>query len=70
MRQYLARLSPKKPMNLKDKYAGASDQALDLLAMMLRFNPNKRITVDEALEHPYLAFCRKPEREVRACNVF
>eukprot|EP00877_Chromochloris_zofingiensis_P006799 jgi/Chrzof1/2372/Cz11g12200.t1_MAPK4 len=30
-------------------------KALDLLSRMLVFNPYKRITVDEALAHPYLA---------------
>jgi serine/threonine protein kinase len=30
-------------------------QALDLIDKMLVFDPNKRITVEEALEHPYLA---------------
>ena len=28
--------------------------ALDLLEKMLSFNPHKRITVEQALEHPYL----------------
>lgn len=32
-----------------------SAQALDLIDRMLVFNPTKRITVEEALEHPYLA---------------
>ncbi|CAN0310850.1 unnamed protein product, partial [Discosporangium mesarthrocarpum] len=31
-----------------------SGLALDLLSKMLVFNPAKRITVGEALEHPYL----------------
>lgn len=32
-----------------------SPLALDLLAKMLVFDPNERITVDHALDHPYLA---------------
>ncbi|CAN0431778.1 unnamed protein product, partial [Ectocarpus fasciculatus] len=64
VRQYLARLAYKPPLDLRDKYAGASRLALDLLSRMLRFNPSRRITIDEALEHPYLASCRRPEKEV------
>jgi len=30
---------------------------------MLKFNPNQRITVDEALAHPYLQPLHNPERE-------
>lgn len=30
------------------------EQALDLLRKMLVFNPHNRITVEEALRHPYL----------------
>ena len=30
-------------------------EALDLLVRMLHFNPHKRITISEALRHPYLA---------------
>lgn len=64
VRQYLARLRYKPPLDLSHKYAGASEQALDLLSRMLRFNPCRRISISEALEHPYLASCRKPEKEV------
>ncbi|CAM9475090.1 unnamed protein product [Ectocarpus sp. 8 AP-2014] len=66
VRQYLARLAYKPPLDLRHKYAGASRLALDLLSRMLRFDPSRRITIDEALEHPYLASCRKPEKEVTA----
>ena len=39
--------------------------AFDLLDKMLAFNPAKRITVEEALSHPYLASIRDLDDEVR-----
>ena len=38
--------------------------ALDLLDKMLTFNPHKRITVEEALAHPYLEQYYDPQDEV------
>ena len=43
--------------------ATASDEALDLLGKMLEFNPNKRITVEEALRHPYFEDMHDSEEE-------
>ena len=37
--------------------------ALDLLKKLLAFDPSKRITVDQALDHPYLASLHFPEDE-------
>lgn len=43
-------------MNLRETIApAASELAFDLISKMLEFNPNKRVTVEEALRHPYLA---------------
>lgn len=39
-------------------------KALDLLDRMLTFNPIKRITVEEALAHPYLEQYYDPTDEV------
>lgn len=61
--EYLKYLPVKQPLDLRKKYMGASAEALDLLSGMLRFDPSCRITVDQALEHPYLASCRRRERE-------
>lgn len=44
--------------------ASCPSLALDLLDRMLTFNPNKRITVEEALAHPYLEQYYDPTDEV------
>ena len=38
--------------------------AIDLMKKMLVFDPFKRITVADALEHPYLKELHSPEEEV------
>lgn len=43
-------------MDLKEFIApNVAPEAFDLIGKMLEFNPTKRITVEEALRHPYLA---------------
>jgi len=53
-RAYLVSLPEKKQVPWKSLYARADERALDLLDKMLTFNPNKRISVEDALAHPYL----------------
>ena len=63
---YLKSLKKKNKIDLKKKFPGSSDDALDLLEKMLLFNPNKRITVNECLEHPYFKDVRDPSKEEEA----
>jgi mitogen-activated protein kinase 1/3 len=37
--------------------------AIDLLRKLLTFDPSKRITVEEALRHPFLASLHYPDDE-------
>lgn len=53
----------KPPIPLKEMFPGHPDDALDLLDRMLDLNPLTRISVDEALSHPYLEPMHDPEDE-------
>ena len=44
---------PKKP--LEDMLSEAPVEGVDLLRRLMQFNPDKRITADEALRHPYVS---------------
>uniref|UniRef100_A0A4W4GXY3 Mitogen-activated protein kinase n=1 Tax=Electrophorus electricus TaxID=8005 RepID=A0A4W4GXY3_ELEEL len=55
VRSFVQSLPSKAPVPLSRLYPHAEPAALDLLGAMLRFDPRERISVCEALEHPYLA---------------
>ena len=50
-------------MPFTQMFPHANPLALDLLAKMLNFDPAKRITCEQALEHPYLAVWHDPTDE-------
>eukprot|EP01018_Ginkgo_biloba_P022365 Gb_14631 [translate_table: standard] len=56
-RSYIKTFPVTPPTCLQQLYPHANPAAIDLLEKMLVFNPCKRITVPEALEHPYFASC-------------
>jgi len=56
-------LPPVTKRSYKELYPAASDEALDMLQHLLSFNPNKRYTAVDALEHPYVSAFHNPEEE-------
>eukprot|EP01147_Barroeca_monosierra_P010531 gene10530-2658_t len=54
-RQYVASLPHLDPIPLQDVYKDASDTVLNLMEKMLKFDPDERISVQDALYHPFFA---------------
>jgi len=51
------------PRSLQSMYPNASEDAIDLLRKLLMFNPEHRITAEQALEHPYLSQFHNSDEE-------
>mmetsp|Transcript_13662 Transcript_13662/g.36695 ORF Transcript_13662/g.36695 Transcript_13662/m.36695 type:complete len:392 (-) Transcript_13662:456-1631(-) len=62
-RRFMESLPHKPGVPLEQLFPGASAEVLDLLRRVLVFDPAKRISVEEALMHPYLASLHDPEDE-------
>ncbi|KAI7862388.1 mitogen-activated protein kinase [Spinellus fusiger] len=62
-RDYIRSLPFKKRIPFSKLFPDASAQAVDLLEKLLSFNPERRITVEEALRHPYLEAYHDPDDE-------
>jgi serine/threonine protein kinase len=45
--------NPSCPQNLRERFPACAADAIDLLQGMLQFNPDKRITAEDALTHPF-----------------
>jgi len=62
-RKLLKAIPRKKPRPLETLFPNANPKALDLLKKLMVFDPKKRITVEEALKHPYLSALHFPDDE-------
>jgi len=60
----LESLPDTEPRSLQSLYPNASEDALDLLQKLLMFNPDKRISAEGALDHPYIGQFHNPEEEI------
>jgi len=65
-RDYIRALPIRKRRPFTALFPHASAEAIDFLSKTLTFDPKKRITAEEALEHPYLSSYHDPADEPRA----
>lgn len=63
-RLYLESMRVLDPKNLQTLLDIKNRDGLDLLKRLLTMDPEKRITVDEALAHPYLSEFADPDYEI------
>jgi serine/threonine protein kinase len=68
-RKLLKTIPKTKPRPLETMFPNGNPKALDLLKKLMIFDPTKRITVDEALKHPYLSALHFPDDEPTRDNV-
>ena len=66
VKNYLKDLAPKPRKDFSKVFSAAPKDAIDLLNKMLVFHPPKRISVEEALDHPFLKSVRTPQAELLA----
>ena len=59
-RKVLRSLPYRPPKSWRSVFPNASSEAIDLIQKLLVFDANKRLTAEEALNHPYLCDLRTP----------
>eukprot|EP00828_Plagiopyla_frontata_P042560 TRINITY_DN6381_c0_g4_i1.p3 TRINITY_DN6381_c0_g4~~TRINITY_DN6381_c0_g4_i1.p3 ORF type:complete len:124 (+),score=20.44 TRINITY_DN6381_c0_g4_i1:549-920(+) len=52
-RKYLQSFNQTSPQNLAARFKGSSKQAISVLEQTLQFNPSKRISAEQLLNHEY-----------------
>ena len=62
-KEKVLRMSKRPAKAFETVFKDSNPQALDLLKKMLEFNPDKRMSVEDALNHPYLAALHFPDDE-------
>jgi len=68
----LKKLPSQEPKDFNQLFNETSPDGIDLLKKMLTFNPRNRISVEQALEHPFLAdlHCSEDEPDASPVEAF
>ncbi|XP_075034938.1 mitogen-activated protein kinase 7 isoform X2 [Mixophyes fleayi] len=70
VRAYIQSLPSRQPIPWTELYPQGDRKSLDLLSKMLRFDPRDRISVREALRHPFLSKYHDPDDEPECVPAF
>ncbi len=62
-KEFVQSLPKREGKDFKAFFQGANENAIDLLQKMLVYDPEDRITVEQALAHPYLKQLHFPDDE-------
>jgi len=68
-RRYLRCFAKRDGEGLRSRFPHVDPDTVDLLGRFLRFNPQERIGVNQALEHPLFAEVRIPEKETMSSSL-
>jgi hypothetical protein len=63
------KIPPNNGTDLKKIVIGASDEAIDLMEKMLKWDPNSRETANNLLDHPFFKGCRQENKLINS-NIF
>ncbi len=62
-KDFVRQLPKREGKDFDQLFKGGNPDAIDLLKKMLTYDPDDRITVEQALEHPYLKQLHYPDDE-------
>lgn len=65
-KEYIESLEMIQGRSFEKLFPASDNDALDLLRQMLQFNPERRCTADEALDHDFFRTVRRKEMELEA----
>lgn len=62
-KRFMKKLPNKSPVHLSLQFPDTPVEALDVMRKMLEIHPNKRLTIDHALQHPFFEALHNPADE-------
>eukprot|EP00388_Colpodella_angusta_P019737 GDKJ01049364.1.p1 GENE.GDKJ01049364.1~~GDKJ01049364.1.p1 ORF type:complete len:643 (+),score=174.32 GDKJ01049364.1:68-1996(+) len=68
-KKYVKIFEYRAPQDMSNRFPGISAEGINLLSGMLTFSPLRRLTLEQCLNHPYLADVRVPLCEVLPANL-